>query len=80
MTLYPDVQLKAQAELDAVLGSGHLPTSSDRPRLPYINAIVKEVLRWGSTVPAGVAHRLRVDDIHAGYFIPKDAIIVPNIW
>lgn len=40
MTLYPDVQRKAQAELDLVVGSERLPTFADRDRLPYINAIV----------------------------------------
>jgi cytochrome P450 len=50
----PDVQTKAHAELDAVIGDGRLPGFSDLPHLPYINAIVTEVLRWNSVAPTGV--------------------------
>ncbi|KAF7974983.1 hypothetical protein HWV62_10733 [Athelia sp. TMB] len=51
MTLYPDVQVKAQAELDALIGKDlRLPTFSDRDYLPYVNAIVKEVLRWNPSM------------------------------
>lgn len=53
MVLYPGVQAKAQAELDSVIGSGRLPDYNDRPSLPYINAIVKEVLRWNPVAPLG---------------------------
>jgi hypothetical protein len=45
MLLYPEVQMKAQKELDAVVGRDRLPEFSDRPSLPYINAILKEVIR-----------------------------------
>ncbi len=48
-----DVQKKAQAELDAVIGSDRLPTLADRANLPYINAVVLEVLRWNSVAPTG---------------------------
>jgi cytochrome P450 len=47
MCTHPRVQLAAQAELDAVIGNERLPTVADRAQLPYIDAIVKEVLRWG---------------------------------
>lgn len=50
----PDVQKKAHAELDAVIGQERLPGFSDQPNLPYINAIVTEVLRWNSVAPTGI--------------------------
>ena len=53
MALYPDVQRKAQAEIDAVIGPNRLPDFEDRPSLPYINAVVKEVMRWHSVIPLG---------------------------
>jgi Cytochrome P450 len=53
MVLFPDVALKAQNEIDAVVGSERLPTFEDRPQLPYIDALVKEVLRWNSVTPLG---------------------------
>jgi len=53
MTLHPDIQRRAQAELDSVTGGTRLPSYEDRPNLPYINAIVKEVMRWNPVTPAG---------------------------
>lgn len=46
MVLYPDVQEKARREIDSVVGLGRLPDFNDRGSLPYIDAIVKEVLRY----------------------------------
>jgi len=53
MTLYPEVQKKAQAEIDAVVGPDRLSSFSDRNSLPYIEALVKEVLRWNVATPTG---------------------------
>ena len=53
MALYPEVQKKAQAEIDAVVGPNRLPDFHDRPSLPYINAIVKESSRWNLVTPFG---------------------------
>jgi len=53
MVLFPNVQKKAQAEIDAVIGSGRLPTFADQPHLPYVRAVVTEVLRWNSVAPTG---------------------------
>ena len=54
MTLHPEIQAKAQAEVDSILGHDkRLPTFEDKPKLPYVNAIVKEVLRWNPHVPLG---------------------------
>ena len=53
MLLSPDVQKKAQGELDSVIGRDRLPTFEDRPGLPYVDAVCKEVLRWHPVLPAG---------------------------
>lgn len=53
MTLYPEIQKKAQAEIDAVIGSERLPRLSDRGSLPYVEAIVLELLRWQPVTPLG---------------------------
>lgn len=47
------MQRKAQAEIDAIVGCDRLPTFSDCPDLPYVEAIVTEVLRWNSVAPTG---------------------------
>ena len=56
MALNPEVQEKAHAEIDAVIGPDRLPDFEDRPSLPYINAIVKEVMRWHQVAPLGDYH------------------------
>ena len=53
MALYPQAQKKAQEELDRIIGN-HLPKFNDRPNLPYINAMVKESLRWQLVTPLGI--------------------------
>lgn len=45
MVLHPDVQHRAQAEIDSCVGPDRLPTFDDRPHLPYVEAIIKECFR-----------------------------------
>ncbi|KAI0767232.1 CyP450 monooxygenase [Fomes fomentarius] len=80
MASYPEVQKKAQAELEAVVGPQRLPEFSDRDSLPYVNALMKELLRWRSVVPVGVPHCSLEDDEYRGYFIPKGSVVIANIW
>ncbi|KAG2058823.1 cytochrome P450 [Suillus hirtellus] len=80
MTLFPEVQKKAQAEIDAVIGPDRLPSFADQDSLPYIGALIKEALRWHSVAPTGFPHCVSKDDIHDGYYIPKGAFVMPNIW
>jgi len=55
MQRYPEIQKQAQAEIDAVVGINRLPSFSDRPDLPYLNALCKELLRHNVPLPAGMA-------------------------
>ena len=55
MVLYPDIVKRAQDEIDRVVGRERLPSFQDREKLPYINALVKEVLRWDAVGPTGTA-------------------------
>ncbi|KAF7358526.1 Cytochrome P450 [Mycena venus] len=79
MTLYPNVMRTAQAELDAVVGRDRMPSFSDRANLPYIEAIVKEVLRWRPVGPLGLPRRSVKDDWYNGYFIPKGTLVLYNV-
>ena len=54
MANYPDVQAKAQTELDAAIGPDRFPEFADRAHLPYINAIISELFRWQPVVPMGI--------------------------
>ena len=80
MVAFPEVQKKAQAEIDEVVGRGKLPTFADFEHLPYIRALVKETLRWAPVGPLGVPHRVTQDNTYEGYHIPKGAMCISNIW
>lgn len=97
MCHYPDIQTKAQAELDSVVGLERLPNFGDRKRLPYLNALILEVLRWQPVAPMGESeHSILLDalnitfsglphatsevDEYDGYYIPKDSIVLGNVW
>jgi cytochrome P450 len=53
MLVYPEVQSKAQAEIDRVIGRERLPEMEDLESLPYVSAVVAESLRWLPVVPMG---------------------------
>ena len=53
MMMYPEARRKAQVEIDRVIGGDRLPTMADQPSLPYVEALVKEVLRWNPVGPLG---------------------------
>ena len=96
MALYPEVQKRAQAEIDAIIGPNRLPNFHDRPSLPYINAVVKESSRWNSVLPLGrpfvtiiitiltsseaLPHMSIIDDEYNGFFIPKGTAVMGNVW
>ncbi|EJF63284.1 cytochrome P450 [Dichomitus squalens LYAD-421 SS1] len=80
MSLYPSVQAKAHAELDAVVGPDRLPDFSDRESLVYLDAIIKETMRWMPSSPLGLTHCTREDDIVNGHFIPAGTVLLGNIW
>jgi cytochrome P450 len=53
MVLYPEAQRRGQEELDSVLGHGHLPSFEDAGALPYLKAMLHELLRWACPTPLG---------------------------
>ncbi|KZS89233.1 cytochrome P450 [Sistotremastrum niveocremeum HHB9708] len=80
MTLHPEIQLRAQEEIDQVTSGERLPDIRDRDKLPYVNAIFLETLRLGPSVPTGLPHRLVEDDEYKGYRIPANTVVYANIW
>ncbi|KAI0778148.1 cytochrome P450 [Trametes elegans] len=82
MVLYPEVQRKTRAELDAVVGTDRLPDFADQKSLPYIHAIVKECLRWQNVFTFGLPQRVMEDDEYRGYYTPKGPIVLGNegVW
>ncbi|KAI9446203.1 cytochrome P450 [Lactarius indigo] len=80
MVTRPETQKRAQAELDAIVGRARPPTFSDIPELHYIQAIVKETLRWRPSLPLGIPHNTSEDTWYDGVFIPKGTMCIANLW
>ena len=76
MAMHPDVQAKAQRELDDCLHIARLPGFEDREHLPYCVAVLMEVVRWRPATPLGIPHRLTKDDYYDGYFLPAGSLVV----
>ncbi|KAJ3516999.1 hypothetical protein NLJ89_g781 [Agrocybe chaxingu] len=79
MLLNPTAMKRAQEEIDSVIGHGRLPEFSDMESLPYVHALITEVLRWKPIVPTALAHSVIVDDVYEDMFIPKGSTIYANI-
>jgi cytochrome P450 len=65
MTCYPEIQKRVQQELDDVVGPHRLPIHADILHLPYLSAVIKEVLRYDLSftcclVPNHLIHRWQV--------------------
>lgn len=78
--LHPECIGRAQLELDESVGNDRMPTFEDMPRLPYLNAFIKEVLRWRPIAPLGIPHAPSKIGEFMGYSIPEGATIFPNNW
>lgn len=79
MVLFPEVASKVKKEIEDVVGRDSLPKVTDRPNLPYTEAVWKESLRWGPVGPLGLPHMNTADEVIDGYFIRKGTIINANI-
>ena len=80
MAMHPEVQAKAQAELDRVVGPERLPEYTDVDHMPYIQATLMETLRWMPVLPFSIPHAVTDDDEYRGYHIPKGTTILGNSW
>ncbi|KAJ1310728.1 hypothetical protein OPQ81_009249 [Rhizoctonia solani] len=79
MAMFPEIQEKAQREIDAIVGSDRLPNMEDRPSLLYVERLLTEILRWNPSAPFGVPHVCAEDNEYRGYRIPKGAIMIGHI-
>lgn len=81
LVTHPETLRAAHEELDAVIGSSRTPTFADETRLPYLRALVKEVLRWRPVaVLGGTPHASTEDDHYEGYYIPSGTTVLGNSW
>ncbi|KAK6128168.1 hypothetical protein DH2020_038087 [Rehmannia glutinosa] len=81
MILHPDIQSKAQDEIDSVIGTNTTVSDYDLPNMPYLLAIVKETLRLHPPGPLLSWARLSIHDNHVGpHFIPAGTTAMVNMW
>ncbi|KAJ7650752.1 cytochrome P450 [Roridomyces roridus] len=80
MVEHPEVQKKAQRELDSVVAAGQLPSLADEKALPYVTAVIKETMRRWPVGPIGIPHFVATDDIYRSYRIPGGSIVIANLW
>ncbi|KAF5364651.1 hypothetical protein D9758_005513 [Tetrapyrgos nigripes] len=84
LATHPEVQERAQKELDSVLGTGgsngRLPDYADREDLPYLSAIISETLRYYPVTPLALPHACLEDDVYEGHYIPKGSTVIGNSW
>lgn len=75
---HPEACARLLAELHEVLG-GRTPEAADVPRLPFLDAVVKESLRLYPTGPYGFRQAL-VDLELGGYDLPRGTVLVYSPW
>lgn len=80
MILFPEVQKKAQEEIDSVIGASRLPQFEDEERLPYVSAVAKELIRWFTILPITTPHMSDEEFIYGGYRIPKGSVFQISAW
>ncbi|QRW19764.1 cytochrome P450 family protein [Rhizoctonia solani] len=79
MAMYPDIQEKAQQEIDQIVGTDRLPNVEDRPSLHYVERLLTEIVRWYPSAPFGVPHVCTEENEYRGYRIPKGAVMIGHI-
>ena len=77
---HPDVQLRAHQELDAVVGRDRWPVAEDEKSLPYVRAIIKEVLRVHAPFWNATPHSSTEDFVYNGMYIPKGSAVILNCF
>jgi cytochrome P450 len=79
--MFPETVLKAQKEIDAVVGPDRSPDFDDLLKMPYVDAFVREVLRWRSVaIIGGQPHAPVQDDYYNGWLIPANTWVQGNLW
>lgn len=77
---HPEYQKKMQEELDQVVGSDKYPSFDDVNNLPYTMAVINEIYRYSCIAAVPFAHKTICDTKLCGYKIPKDTVVICNLF
>ncbi|XP_069590379.1 cytochrome P450 2K6-like isoform X1 [Ranitomeya imitator] len=77
MMKYPEIQKKVQEEIKTHIKPGQLPTVEDRKKMPYTDAVIHEIQRFGNILPLNGSHSTPTDVYLRGYLIPKGIEVIP---
>lgn len=80
LLLHPDIFSKVKDEMKSVVGDSKIIDEADISRLPYFQAVVKEIFRYHPPGPLLLPHKANEDTEINGYFIPKDTQVLVNVW
>nr|AXE71681.1 CYP2B [Arborimus longicaudus] len=69
---YPHVAEKVQKEIDQVIGSHRPPSLDDRTKMPYTEAVIREIQRFSDIAPIAAPHKVTKDTLFRGYLLPKN--------
>ncbi|XP_018011897.1 cytochrome P450 1A1-like [Hyalella azteca] len=75
----PKVTQKLVEEIDSVIGSERKPCLNDRDNMPYMGAFINEVMRFSTITPLA-AHATPEDTTLGEYHIPKQTLVIVNLW
>ncbi|CAI9152107.1 unnamed protein product [Rangifer tarandus platyrhynchus] len=79
MALYPEIQEKVQAEIDRVLSQSEKVSTAARESMPYTNAVIHGVQRFGDVIPMHVPREVTVDTTLNGYHLTKGSMVMTNL-
>ncbi|CAL8123381.1 unnamed protein product [Orchesella dallaii] len=80
LTHHQHVQAKLHEEIDRIVGQNRDPSLFDKPKMPYTEAVIQEILRITSLAPLGLMHELLHDIEFHGYLLPKGLLLIPNMY
>ncbi|KAM5210052.1 cytochrome P450 2A13 isoform 1-T1 [Hipposideros larvatus] len=76
---HPDVEAKVYQEINQVIGKNRQPKFEDRAKMPYTDAVIHEIQRFGDMLPMGLARRVTKDTKFRDFLLPKGTEVFPML-